>query len=541
VSLPGWPQSPVGLLAARLSVFGAIFVLGVVLEVRGIGPYSERQIAALYAVVLAGFLVTLAAAAMAHYRSPERTRALYELSADGLLITALVYCTGGAASLFAFLYNVWIIHSALRLGPHATLGACALSMAAYGAVAWGPVLGVFPGFDPWSMGRFDTALVGTATHSAGFAIVSVLAKGLAREVERGRDELLELGELHRRIVDHVASGLLTVTQAGDISSFNREAERITGYRAEDVIGRPLAELFSGAAPAVLEPSLARESGTREQIRFTNRDGACLHLGFSSSVLRSFRGDPDGAIVIFQDLTRVVEMEAQLRRSERLGAVGQLAAGLAHEIRNPLGALSGAIELLASDFTAADAGALRLFRIVTRETERLNRLVSDFLEYARARPGASVPVPVAPILEDLAKLVSEDASRRVTLRIDAQSDVAALGDPDRLRQVLWNLVLNAIESEPRDGVVDVAVRERTAEGGAMVQITVADRGAGIAQDALERIFEPFFTTKPRGTGLGLATVHRLVEDGGGTLAVSSAVGQGTEVTVTLPRARASSAP
>jgi two-component system, NtrC family, sensor histidine kinase PilS len=541
LSLTGWPRSPVGLLAARLSVFGAIFVLGVLLEVRGMGPYSERQITALYAVVLAGFLVTLATAVLAYSRAPERTRALYELSADGLLITALVYCTGGASSLFAFLYNVWIVHSALRLGSHATVGACGLSIAAYGTLAWGPLLGLFPGFDHWGAGTFDTAVVATATHSSGFVIVSVLAKGLAREVQRGRDELHELGELHRRIVDNVASGLLTVTQEGGISSFNREAERITGYRAADVVGRPIAELFSEAPAGLLEPGLLRESGSREQIRFRNRAGERLHLGFSSSALRTPRGDPDGAIVIFQDLTRVVEMEAQLRRSERLGAVGQLAAGLAHEIRNPLGALSGAIELLASDWSSADSDARRLFRIVTRETERLNRLVSDFLDYARTRPGASQPVFLAPILEELAKLVAEDSSRAVDVRVEAPAELAVLGDPDRLRQVLWNLVLNAIEAEPRDGVVQVTVRARDDGDADRVEVVVADRGAGIAPDALERIFEPFFTTKPRGTGLGLATVHRLVEDGGGTLSVCSEVGQGTEVSVLLPRSRASSAP
>jgi two-component system sensor histidine kinase PilS (NtrC family) len=199
----------------------------------------------------------------------------------------------------------------------------------------------------------------------------------AVEVQAGRRELHELGEIHRRIVDSVSSGLLTVSRDGVISSFNREAERITGWPISEALGGRLEQLFPALGPV---DSAGRQE--RMQVRFESRDGRKLHLGMSVSVLRDPGGQADGAIVIFQDLTRVVEMEEELRRSERLGAIGQLAAGLAHEIRNPLASLSGAIELLATDLPSGDQNSKTLSQIVQRETARLNRLVSDFLTYAR---------------------------------------------------------------------------------------------------------------------------------------------------------------
>jgi two-component system, NtrC family, sensor histidine kinase PilS len=226
------------------------------------------------------------------------------------------------------------------------------------------------------------------------------------------------------------------------------------------------------------------------------------------------------------------MEEQLRRSERLGAVGQLAAGLAHELRNPLASLSGAVELLAADLPKTDRHSLTLSQIVQRETARLNRLVSDFLTYARPGPGRSEPVPLRGLLEELAELVARDASLGVEVQVDAPGDLRARGNADQLRQVFWNLVRNAAESEPRDRAVHVRARAGAA---GEVDVLVEDQGCGIAPESMERLFEPFHTTKAKGTGLGLATVHRVVEAHGGRIGVSSELGRGTTVRVTLPTA------
>jgi two-component system sensor histidine kinase PilS (NtrC family) len=257
---------------------------------------------------------------------------------------------------------------------------------------------------------------------------------------------------------------------------------------------------------------------------------------SISALRDSRGEEIGAILVFQDLTQIVEMEEQLRRSERLGAVGQLAAGMAHEIRNPLASLSGAVELLLADLPSDGPSAGRLTQIVRRETERLDRLVSDFLSYARPGEGRIERVPLGELMDEICQLLAAGEHAEIQLVVEIPDGLCATGDPDQLREVFWNLVLNAVQSEPRDGRVLVRGAEVDTESGTAVRIEVIDRGGGIDPEILERVFEPFFTTRPKGTGLGLATVHRVVEAHGGELSVSSPPGEGTTVRVLLPGER-----
>ena len=529
---------PVNAFAARLIAIAAIFVLAVLIQVRALGSYTDEQLTILYALVLAGFLLSLAYAVLAIYgRSGTRVLAC-ELVGDGALITAFVYCSGGVGSLFGFLYIIWIVHAVVRAGSRASLYATGAAILSYGIVALGTSTGWLPAFTGATPPPLDEAATALGVHTAAFLSVTLLARQLERRVEQGQSDLLELGELHQRIVDNVSSGLLTVSQEDRITSFNREAERITRYRAAEVIGWRIEALF----PRLDEPPEPVDGGTdpaalRGEAPFELREGGELQLGFSRSVLRDAEGDADGSILIFQDLTLVREMEEQLRRSERLSAVGQLATGLAHEIRNPLASLSGALELLGVDLEAEDASSRRLLRIVERETARLNRLVSDFLAYAGGRAPRRVPVQLAEVFEEIRVLLASGGPTGIDLRLDVPLGLAARGDPDQLRQVFWNLILNAAEAKPEDSAVHVrafAFDDPAALPPGRARIEVSDRGSGMTADALERAFEPFFTTKPQGTGLGLATVHRVVEAHGGELSVSSEAGKGTTVSIVLER-------
>lgn len=518
---------PASAFATRLAALAAIFTLCVLTQVRGGDAYSERQLDALYALVLAGFLLALAYGALAAWSHSKHLH-LFELAGDALLVAGFVYCSGGAQSIFGFLFLIWIVYAALTLGSRGAMLACASAIVAYTVVVWGPAAGWLPAFDGDAVLDRHSAVTSLTGHALAYLAVALLARRLAGEVQAGRLELYELGEIHRRIVDNVSSGLLTVSRSGEISSFNREAERITGWRATDALHGKLEQLFPALGPVA-------EAGQRErmQVRFVNREGRSLYLGMSVSVLRDPAGQADGAIVIFQDLTRVIEMEEELRRSERLGAVGQLAAGLAHEIRNPLASLSGAIELLAADLPPGDRNSQTLSQIVRRETSRLNRLVTDFLTYARPGPGRFERVELAPLFEELRALVLRDESCDVVLDVSIPPGLSALGNSDQLRQVFWNLVRNAAESEPVDSRVSVRASEDSHLN--EVEVCVEDHGCGFGADALERIYEPFFTTKPKGTGLGLATVQRVVEAHGGRIAVASARDKGTTVRVFLPSA------
>ena len=299
-----------------------------------------------------------------------------------------------------------------------------------------------------------------------------------------------------------------------------------------MLGFPLSEVLPVFAEA------PDTSVTREEHPLIRRDGSRLYLGFSRSVMRGPGNQPDGEIVIFQDLSQIREMEALLRRSERLSAVGQLATGMAHEIRNPLASLSGAIELLRRDLRTPDSTTRRLFRIVERETARLNRLVVDFLSYAGNRKAKRDPVDLKELLEEMRELYIAGRESDSQLQLEVQDPLIVLGDSDQLRQVFWNLILNAAQAEPVDD--RVVVRARPSRSGDEVVVEVRDRGAGIPPELLERSLEPFFTTKPKGTGLGLATVHRVVEDHNGSMEIDSQVGHGTSVRIRLHRCSESSA-
>ncbi len=533
--------------AGRLLIIVLIFALALLIQIRGDAGYSERELLSLWALVVAGFSLTVIYGLLAAYAGGLGLP-LVELAGDGLLISSLVYCTGGARSLFGFLYLIWIVHAGIRSGARAAIVTSAAATFVFGLMVFGAAEGWLPVFDASGAATPAESLRALGTHTLAFVAVAMLAHRFAREVEAGQDELHELGEIHQRIVDNVSSGLLTVSEAGRITSFNREAERITGYSRKEVTSWPLADLFpdlsarqslgSDSGPVIATaPENGSDGGvSRGRLRFVNRDGEELCLGFSLSMLTDEEGQPEGSVLIFQDLTRVLQMEEELRRSERLSAVGQLAAGLAHEIRNPLASLSGAIELLASDLPEVDPNSRRLMRIVQRETGRLNRLVSSFLSYAGPGRVQREKVVLNELLEELRQLVESAECPASRVSLELSRELCVLGNPDELRQVFWNLFLNAVEAGGADTEVRMGgSRVAPEDGPPMVEVEISDRGEGIPAEILERVFEPFFTTKPKGTGLGLATVHRVVEAHGGQLVLKSQPGEGTSVRVLLPAA------
>jgi two-component system sensor histidine kinase PilS (NtrC family) len=262
-------------------------------------------------------------------------------------------------------------------------------------------------------------------------------------------------------------------------------------------------------------------------------------------------------VIFQDVTQVVEMEAELRRTERMAAVGQLSASLAHEVRNPLAAISGSIQMLQGrlpDFDGSRQPA-KLMDIALREIDRLDRLIAEFLRYARPGPLNLRAVGVGGAIADVLEIFEAGRPETVEVRSSLETDLGVRADPDQLRQVLWNLVINAAQAMPEGGLLGLsaarvpseASQEKSAESRKegegeskldSVEIVVADEGVGIAADDLARIFDPFYTTKREGSGLGLATVHRIVASHAGSIRVESKLGAGTTVRVRLPGAEGS---
>jgi two-component system sensor histidine kinase PilS (NtrC family) len=358
---------------------------------------------------------------------------------------------------------------------------------------------------------------------------------LQQHMEDQRKHLSDLQAFRDLIFESVGSGLVGVDPNGRVTAFNRAAESITGMRAEDAIDQGWEAIF-GAGVDLAEVRRAVSEGSepapRYEFRLRRRDGQEVPVGISFWSLRSGAGDVAGLIGVCQDLSSIKQMEQRMRQADRLAAVGRLSANMAHEIRNPLASISGAVEALARDLPA-DHTRSQLVEIVLRESARLNQIVGDFLEYARPAPMAPIEINMAEILDEVLLLI-EHRTLPANLKVSREygDTLATRADPQRLRQAVWNLCLNAVQAMPDGGELRVGARSLRERGGRL-QIAITDTGQGIADADLPHIFEPFFSTKPEGSGIGLALVYRVVEEHGGTIEVRSRVGEGTTFLVTLP--------
>jgi two-component system sensor histidine kinase PilS (NtrC family) len=522
------------------------------------GELTEEAYTGLFWTVAIAFGATAISATLVRRLRSLKRFATVQIALDVAIVTSLVFFSGANGSLFAFLYVLVTMYGALLFERWGAIGAATLSAICYGGV----LLTTSQGHDAsWGVLGADWAI-----HVGALYLVGALATMLAGEVrrtgqalDRRTDDLIRLRNLHERTVESIMSGLATIDERGCITYFNPEAEQITGVSASEARGSHVDDVIPGVSALALRSADAAEGPQRARMRFANRRGDEIHLGVAASILWDEYGEEAGHVLIFQDVTQVVEMEGQLRRSERLAAVGELAAKMAHEIRNPLAAISGSVQVLRSGMRdhEVDPEHEQLMGIVVREAHRLGDLIQDFLSYARPRPPALDRVALDDLVEEVTKLCEPSLPENVRLVVGPPRGLVAEGDRDQLKQVLWNLCLNAAQAMPDGGELrvslDAALREppqaragarrngergdaRSGDAPRWVEIVVADTGVGIPFEIQDQIFEPFFTTKKEGSGLGLATVHRIVESHGGMLQVQSRPGEGTVFRISLPEAR-----
>jgi len=538
----------VALMAARLAL--ALLSLLIALAVDTSVDLGIEDWRGLYGTVALAFVATaLYGVALPRVRRRRRFAAMNVLTDIGI-VSALVHFSGNADTVFAFLYLLVAVYGAMLFERGGALAVAGLASLAYGAVL---VAGRWLGPVPDSAAALPRAMLIGAwiMHSlatiAAAALASVLSAELRRTGEALRQrthDLDRLWKLHRHTVESLMSGLLTTDPEGRITSFNPEAERITGLRAHEALGREVEEVIPGVcAEAIRHSGDLRRS--RVRISYRSSSGGSW-LGVAAYVLRDDEGRPSGHVVIFQDVSDVVEMERELRRSERLAAVGELSASMAHEIRNPLAAISGSIQMLQGEGGRRPEQSQRLMEIVLRETDRLNRLLTEFLEYARPGPLRRESLLVEEVVAEVLAIYEGSRSDGPAVDVSIEPGLQLGADPGLLRQLLWNLLLNAAQAMPQGGRIGIeAHASQTPQEGpggsrndgleaGWIELGVHDGGPGIPAETLDRIFDPFFTTKPGGTGLGLATVHRIVEEHGGSIRVQSATGKGTSFHVRLPR-------
>jgi two-component system sensor histidine kinase PilS (NtrC family) len=475
-----------------------------------------------------------------------------QIYGDVVLETLLIYLTGGPYSVFPFLYLVSILTASIVVAPRESFGVATLAVFLHGLMLgaqfyrWLPPAGGYPLARNIGMEGALTILLISANFCACF-VMAYLATYLAGRLRQARGDahrteasLAALRALHEDIVQSVASGLLTFDRRGTVTSVNRTAEALCVRRERELRGMRWEALFPGAPPfASVWEGLEGGGGgrrARSEADLMRPDGSRLPVGMSLSFLRRGRG----AICSFQDLTDIKRMEEQVRQADRLAAIGRLAAGLAHEIRNPIGSIRGSVEVLRGSLDP-QGDDRRLMDIVLRESDRLDAIIRDFLQFSRPPHLVRVPTDLAAMLDEiLLMLVNQGGIQgpegpRVRFRRDmTEPTVKADIDPAQMRQALWNLCLNAVEAMPQGGELRVGARTVTGGSGrTLMEITVEDTGVGIAAAELTQVFEPFFTTKPQGTGLGLAIAHRIVEDHGGEIQVQSEPWRGSRFTISLP--------
>jgi two-component system sensor histidine kinase PilS (NtrC family) len=450
---------------------------------------------------------------------------------------------------FAVLYVITVAVASLIPQRRVGLFAACTCIIVFGIVTNAQLYGVAPSWSGQTL-RVNpaTTLQTFSVYALALLVVGLLSGTLADQLYRADESLREkeqglnrLQAFHENIVRSISSGVFTADGTGAITSFNPAAQEVTGYSMGQVLGRSWREIFnwhparsSDAGPVDAVPPM-----TRFEVECKGAGGNRLVLGMTVSPLHE-QGEPHGLVGVFKDLTQIRDLEEEMRRKEWLANLGEMSAGMAHEIRNPLGALAGAMQMLRKE-SVADATDRRLMDIAIREATRLDAIITEFLQYARPPALDLAEHNINKILAETLDLVQHEARNRKQITIAtslAGGSLLAQVDQNQMRQVFWNLATNAFDAMPEGGQLTITTgcRHVDAAGrkGDVVEISFQDTGEGIPTANLDKIFLPFFTTKKEGSGLGLAAVHRIVDLHGGWIKVESQTEQGTRFVVCLPR-------
>lgn len=500
----------------------------------------------LYGLIGAIYVLTFIYIVIFKRFRPTLSFAYVQIGLDTLFVTLLIYVTGGIDSVFSFLYVVVIVYASILLYRKGTFIMAALCSIQFGAMIDLEYYGVLKLF-------YTQASLSVQTYEASYVfykivmtmvacfLVAFLSSYLAqqtlrteKELKAKQKDLKQLEAFNASIIHSMDSGLLTLNSPGRITSFNRAAEQITGFKREEVLEKPLAAIFLGAVQHIVASGESPQKRPhRHDVEFKKKDGTVGYLGFSLSSLREPDGRAIGKLLIFQDLTALRIMEAHIKRVDKLAAIGEMAAVIAHEVKNPLASMTGSIQILKDEISITPV-TQKLMQILLREADRLNAMTNDFLLFARPGSGKSGPVELSSAIEETLELFQQDAVCQNRIRVVRHlvPDIWIQMDSKHMRQILWNLLLNAAEAIKIKGAGTIEVSVKIAED--LAQVAVKDDGRGISEENLKKVFDPFFTTKAHGTGLGLSIVHRLLESYDGHLDVKSREGLGTTFTLYLKR-------
>ncbi|MFQ5669622.1 MAG: nitrogen regulation protein NR(II) [Acidobacteriota bacterium] len=531
------------LMVVRVVAVTALLVVAFLVE---LWFQPARSLRPLYILTAATYSLTIIYGLLYATLREQQVFIHLQLIGDILASSAFVYITGGTTSPFSFLYVPVILAAGMLLYQRGAYTFACLSSLAYGTLVVAILTGVLPVYPPGSMqisaAEFKRASFALMVHFLGFGLVAILASALSESLRRTgeelgttRENLEDLQVFNALIIDSVNSGLITADPAGRITFLNRAAREITGLMESFARERSIQDLFDLPDDFIerLNRCLARARRFRFEVRYQVAAGVNRILGFTAGLLRDKERMPLGYIFTFQDLTEIKALEKEVLVRERMAAVGEMAAGMAHELRNPLASMSGSVQVLGTGIPTERRDQMELLEIIQRESLRLDQVLKDFLSFARPRPFNPELTDLVGLLTDLVRLLKNSPgllpAHQVVTTFACQS-LPCHVDVDRIKQVFWNLASNALRAMPAGGRLEISAGP--ARDG-MVAFSFTDTGHGMTAEEMRNFFRPFRSRFDGGTGLGTAIVYRIVQEHNGRTTVDSEPGRGTKVVVSIP--------
>jgi two-component system sensor histidine kinase PilS (NtrC family) len=525
-------------------LFLRVIILTLLLGINGLLQSNEQNIITPpinYVIFFVGgvYFFTICSGVILRSIKHYSTFAYVQILMDVLLVSILLYYSGGSQSIFSILYLFPIITGGIILSRRGGLAAAAASTIGYGIILLTEYFGYRPDFftDYWYRPLRDirSVLNFFSIHGLTFFITAILSSLLSVRLRKTEKELIsttlkydQLSVLYKKIFDDIPSGIIVLNQK-KIISFNPASENITGFRSNDIVGKDINLPFP-------KLRLDADMNFRSEVKITKKDRKNIPIGYSSARLNMPGTKDDFQIVTLQDLSHTKEMEKKMMQAEKMATIGEMSAGIAHELRNPLAAITGAAEVIdaSGDIKSHNQG---LMNIITRECNRLQTSINDFLTFSKPIEPEKEWVPLLPLIEEVIQLLrhTQDWPEECKSFIDIPEKIDCWADPQQIRQLFLNLFHNSCMSLKNEvDEIRVTAREATDDSGAEKSVlTITDNGKGIPDLIIDKIYDPFFTTRENGTGLGLSIAKQIVDTHGGGITINSKEHEGTTTEVWLP--------
>jgi two-component system, NtrC family, sensor histidine kinase PilS len=538
------------LMLMRVLLVSILLGAALVIQIRETQTYYGLFETSHFLLVATIYLLTIIYFLFFKYSTRILWLTYLQLLLDTLLVTAIIYSTGGADSIFSFLYMLVIISGSTLLYRKGGILVASASSILYGLLLDLQYYGVIHppetrGFNFSDQGSHTLYLL--LVNMVTFYLIAFVSSYLSERIRKGdaalkasQRDVSKLELLNDRIIKSMGSGLIALDERDRVVLFNPAAEKIFDLEGATLLGCEAKETL----PTLYRAFLGNDSVSKKakevpsffDFPFFKRDGSQAYLRLAISPLRLPSGEEKGRILFFQDMTENKKIEEEMKKVEGLALIGELAAAIAHEIRNPMASISGSIQMLKDGLSKEDVNN-RLMDIILREINRLNHLIKEFLLFARPKKAAFRSFDLREVIQESLELFqnSQHGGGRAKVRTELPPGIQVDSDPELIKQVLWNLLLNGTEAMGKGGSLHISMGliEPPLRNERAVEISIRDTGPGFDPEALRQIFTPFFTTKEGGSGLGLAIVKRIVEGLRGEVFGMNHPQGGAEVKVILP--------